>query len=94
MNHKPENRIPLLFTDFDNMKDFPWLFKKFPDFSNDLEKFSFYCWLFCDNGNRDDKDGKVSTVCEPVHVYEYSTAFVSRAENYWIIWLSISQVGL
>ena len=27
------NRIPWLFTDFDNIKDFPWLFKKFPDFS-------------------------------------------------------------
>ena len=27
MNYKPENRIPWLFTDFDNIKDFPWLFK-------------------------------------------------------------------
>ena len=26
MNSKPENRIPWLFTDFDNIKDFPWLF--------------------------------------------------------------------
>ena len=26
MNYKPENRIPWLFTDFDNIKDFPWLF--------------------------------------------------------------------
>ena len=33
MNYKPENRIPWLFTDLDNIKDFPWLFKKFPDFS-------------------------------------------------------------
>ena len=33
MNSKPENRIPWLFTDFDNIKDFSWLFKKFPDFS-------------------------------------------------------------
>ena len=24
MDYKPENRIPLLFTDFDNIKDFPW----------------------------------------------------------------------
>ena len=34
MNYKPENRIPLLFTDFDNIKDFPWLFSY-------LEKFLF-----------------------------------------------------
>ena len=40
MNHKPENRIPLLLTDFDNIKDFPWLFQRpwkilifFADFS-------------------------------------------------------------
>ena len=26
MNYKPENKIPWLFTDFDNIKDFPWLF--------------------------------------------------------------------
>ena len=26
MNYKPEKRIPWLFTDFDNIKDFPWLF--------------------------------------------------------------------
>ena len=32
---KPENRIPWLFTDFDNIKDFPWLFPY-------LEKFSFF----------------------------------------------------
>ena len=31
---KPENRIPWLFTDFDSIKDFRWLFP-------DLEKFSF-----------------------------------------------------
>ena len=35
MNYKPENRIPWLFTDFDNINNFPWLFKKFPDFSLD-----------------------------------------------------------
>ena len=35
MNYKPENRILWLFTDFDNIKDFPWLFP-------DLEKFSFF----------------------------------------------------
>ena len=35
MNYKPENRIPGLFTDFDNINNFPWLFKKFPDFSLD-----------------------------------------------------------
>ena len=35
MNYKPENRISWLFTDFDNIKDFPWLFP-------DLEKFSFF----------------------------------------------------
>ena len=39
MNYKPENRIPGLFTDFENTKDFPWLFPDlvehpfFPDFS-------------------------------------------------------------
>ena len=38
MNYKPENRIPWPFTDFDNTKNFPQLFKKFPD----LEKCSFY----------------------------------------------------
>ena len=32
---KPENRIPWLFTDFDNIKDFPWLFPY-------LEKFLFF----------------------------------------------------
>ena len=31
---KPENRIPWLFTDFDSIKDFRWLFP-------DLEKLSF-----------------------------------------------------
>ena len=35
MNYKPQNRIPWLFTDFDNIKDFPRLFP-------DLEKFSFF----------------------------------------------------
>ena len=34
MNYKKENRIPWLFTDFDDIKDFPWLFP-------DLEKCSF-----------------------------------------------------
>ena len=33
VNYKLENRIPWRFTDFDNIKDFPWLFTKFPDFS-------------------------------------------------------------
>ena len=42
MNYKPDNRIPSLFTDFDNIKDFPWLFKKFTDFSLTLKKFSFF----------------------------------------------------
>ena len=27
MNYKPEKRIPWLFTDFDNIKDFPWPWK-------------------------------------------------------------------
>ena len=35
MKYKLENRIPWLFTDFDNTKDFPWL-------CPDLEKFSFF----------------------------------------------------
>ena len=43
MNYKPENRIPWPFTDFDDIKDFPWLFP-------DLEKFVFP-WLFADHGN-------------------------------------------
>ena len=34
MNYKPENRIPWLFTDFDNINDFPWLF---PDRGNPEE---------------------------------------------------------
>ena len=34
-NYKPENRIPWLFTDFDNIKDFSWLFLY-------VEKFSFF----------------------------------------------------
>ena len=41
MNNKPENRIPWLLTDFDNIKDFPWLLKKFPDFSLTLKNFRF-----------------------------------------------------
>ena len=41
MNNKPENRIPWLLTDFDNIKDFPWLLKKFPDFSLTLKNFLF-----------------------------------------------------
>ena len=41
MNYKPENRIPLLLTDFDNIKDFPWLLKKFFDFSLTLNNFRF-----------------------------------------------------
>ena len=41
MNYKPENRIPWQFTDFDNIRDFPWLFKKFPDFSPTLKNFRF-----------------------------------------------------
>ena len=27
MNYKPENRIPWLFTEIDNINNFPWLFK-------------------------------------------------------------------
>ena len=50
MNYKPENRIPWLLTDFDNINDFPWLFKKFPDFSLTLIMFVFP-WLFPDRGN-------------------------------------------
>ena len=41
MNNKPENRIPWLLTDFDNIKDFPWLLKKFPDFCLTLKNFLF-----------------------------------------------------
>ena len=35
MNYKPENRFPWLFNDFDNIKNFAWLFRY-------LEKFSFF----------------------------------------------------
>ena len=38
MNYKPQNRILWLFTDFDSINNFPWLFKKFPDFS--LDRYS------------------------------------------------------
>ena len=41
MNYKPENRIPWPFTEFDSNKDFPRLFKKFPDFSPTLKNFCF-----------------------------------------------------
>ena len=41
MNYKPEKRILWLFTDFDDVKDFPWLFKKFPDFSLTLKILFF-----------------------------------------------------
>ena len=34
MNYKPEKRIPRLFTDFDNINDFPW---PFPDRGNPKE---------------------------------------------------------
>ena len=49
VNYKQENRIPWLFTDFDNIKDFPWLLKKFPDFSLTLKNFQFFLtfpWLW------------------------------------------------
>ena len=42
INYKPQKRIPWLFTDFDNIKDFPWLFKKIPWLFPNLEKFSFF----------------------------------------------------
>ena len=58
--------ISKIFTDF--LKNFP----------TTLKNFHFFSWLFRDSGNRDDKDGQVSTVCKPVHVYEYSKAFISR----------------
>ena len=47
---KPENGIPWLFTDFANIKDFPGLLKKFPDFSLTFKNFVFP-WLFLDRGN-------------------------------------------
>ena len=42
INYKPENRIPWLFTDLDNIKDSPRLFKKIPWSFPDHEKFSFF----------------------------------------------------
>ena len=45
MNYKPDNRIPSLFTGFDNIKDFPWLFKNsltFPWLFPGLENFSSF----------------------------------------------------
>ena len=41
MNYKAENRIPWLFTDLDNIKDFRRLFNKSPDFSLTLKTFRF-----------------------------------------------------
>ena len=50
VNYKQENRIPWLFTDFDNIKDFPWLLKNSPTFPWPWKIFSFP-WLFPDCGN-------------------------------------------
>ena len=47
MNYKPENRIPWLFTDFDNSKDFPWNSPTFPW----PRKIFGFPWLFPDCGN-------------------------------------------
>ena len=50
MNYKPKNKIPWLFTDFDNIKDFP-------DFLNNSLTFPWpwkifvFPWLFPDRGN-------------------------------------------
>ena len=63
MNYKPDNRIPSLFTDFDNIKDFPWLFKNSLTFPWPRKNFRFsltfpwpwklfvFLWLFPDRGN-------------------------------------------
>ena len=65
MNYKlPENRIPWLLTDFDNIKDFPWLLKKFPDFSLTLKNFRFP-WLFPDifqSGTFSQRSGAFSAI--------------------------------
>ena len=48
MNYKPENRIPWLFTDFDNVKDFPWLFpdRGNPGFRFEKENdYEYEIWL-------------------------------------------------
>ena len=50
MNYKPVSRIPWLFTDFDNIKDFPWLFKNSLTFPWPWKIFVFP-WLFPDRGN-------------------------------------------
>ena len=52
MNSKPENRIPWLFTDFDNIKDFPWFLKISLTFPWPSKIFVFP-WLFPDRGNPD-----------------------------------------
>ena len=63
MNYKPDNRIPSLFTDFDNIKDFLWLFKNSLTFPWPRKNFRFsltfpwpwklfvFLWLFPDRGN-------------------------------------------
>ena len=43
MNYKLENRIPWLFTDFANIKNFPWLF---PDRGNPGFSVAFYKMKF------------------------------------------------
>ena len=52
MNSKPENRIPWLLTDFDNIKDFPWFLKNSLTFPWPWKIFVFL-WLFPDRGNPD-----------------------------------------
>ena len=52
MNSKPENRILRLFTDFDNIKDFPWFLKNSLTFPWPWKIFVFP-WLFPDRGNPD-----------------------------------------
>ena len=75
MNYKPENRIP-------------WLFKKF---SNDLKNFHFFPDFSVTAATVMIKMDELALSVNPLHVYEYSTAFVSRAENYWITGCQLSR---
>ena len=59
MNYKPENRIPWLFTDFDNIKGFPHFLKNSLTFPRPWKIFVFP-WLFPDRGNHDKQKTTVS----------------------------------
>ena len=67
MNYNPENGIPSLFTDFDDIKDFPWLFP-------DLQKFVFP-WFFPDHGNSAVTSQQISPLPQIIEYRETSGWF-------------------